>query len=42
LRKEIRVGYYKDLREYISVLGKSSNLIIIQREINKDTELMLW
>lgn len=32
--------YYKDLREYIAVLEESDNLVTIEREINKDTELM--
>lgn len=33
------MGYYKDFREYISVLTKRGELVTIKREINKDTEL---
>ena len=33
-------GYYKDLREFIAVLEAAGKLVTIQREINKDTELM--
>jgi UbiD family decarboxylase len=31
--------YYKDLREFISVLERKGKLVTIEREINKDTEL---
>ena len=34
------MGYYKDLREYITTLDKAGKLVRIKREINKDTELM--
>jgi len=34
-----RVGYYRDLREYIEVLDDEHRLTRIKREINKDTEL---
>ncbi len=34
------MGYYKDLREYIRVLEEKGKLQRINREINKDTELM--
>ena len=33
------MGYYRDLREYISVLQEQGKLVTIKREINKDTEL---
>ncbi|MFC1945335.1 UbiD family decarboxylase [Chloroflexota bacterium] len=33
------MAYYKDLREYISVLDENNKLVRINREINKDTEL---
>ncbi|MDP2643657.1 MAG: UbiD family decarboxylase [Desulfobacterales bacterium] len=32
--------YYKDLREYISVLKKKGKLVTVTRQINKDLELM--
>jgi 3-polyprenyl-4-hydroxybenzoate decarboxylase len=31
--------YYKDLREYVSVLQELGKLVTIRRKINKDTEL---
>ncbi|MBI2954537.1 MAG: UbiD family decarboxylase [Chloroflexi bacterium] len=34
------MGYFRDLREYISALQETGNLITIRREIDKDTELM--
>lgn len=32
-------NYYKDIREYISVLQEQEKLVTIKRKINKDTEL---
>ena len=34
------MAYYRDLREFITVLEENDKLIRIRREINKDTELM--
>ena len=34
------MGYYKELREHISVLEAKNKLFRIKREINKDTQLM--
>lgn len=34
------MGYYKDLREHIKALKANDKLVIVRREINKDTELM--
>ena len=33
------MGYYQDLREYLSALEKAGKLRVIREEINKDTEL---
>ena len=33
------MGYYKDLREYITALEDRGKLVRVKREINKDTEL---
>jgi UbiD family decarboxylase len=33
------MAYYKDLREYVSILREQGKLITISRRINKDTEL---
>ncbi len=33
------MAYYKDLREYLSFLKKNDKLRIVEREINKDSEL---
>ena len=34
------MAYYKDLREHIKALEANNKLVRIEREINKDTELM--
>ncbi len=34
------MAYYRDLREFISVLESNGLLVTIKREINKDSELM--
>ena len=35
-----RVKYYRDFREHLKALEERGKLVRIQREINKDTELM--
>ena len=35
-----QMSYYKDLREHIKALEANNNLVIVTREINRDTELM--
>ncbi|MDP9129955.1 MAG: UbiD family decarboxylase, partial [Candidatus Binatota bacterium] len=35
-----RVKYYRDFREHLTALEERGKLVRIQREINKDTELM--
>ncbi|MBI4185939.1 MAG: UbiD family decarboxylase [Chloroflexi bacterium] len=34
------MAYYKDLREHVKALEANNKLVIMKREINKDTELM--
>src|SRR3972149_427454 len=36
----VKGKYYQDLREYLELLEERGKLIRIEREINKDTELM--